>query len=561
MFDQVYEPYCWRLWHPLWHVESRRLAFLACREPFSLPLGSAKHCEHFNRSKLPSSGVGAFMSGPKFADVAMTESERYLLSLCRKAFLSLWAHPNVYTDEGKPTAKGVGKELCDLLVVFGNDVIIFSDKHCAYKETGNDDVDWKRWYRKAVGKSVGQLRGAASFIERFPERLFLDKFCTQPFPVAIPIASNRTIHLVAVTRGSLAACQSFFDNKSIGSLRFGSSVDEDEVPFAVGPISSPWGLIHVFDEHSLDVIFNELDTVADFVGYLRRRRALLEIQGAELVVDGEEQLLAQYLVNINEDGEHDFFPKPLDLRPGIGLDLIYVQEGQWESLVKNPQYVAKRVEDAVSYSWDRLISRFTDMGQSDIVDAVPIAWRGNSEPAVREMADENRFGRRILGAGFTSFLRSAEAGKSSARVMVSHTNKNRAYVFLAEPFLESFRDYNDYRTYRVQRLYAYCLAARLRVTTANAVIGIAIDSPGGPQKGGSEDLVYSFEPMLDDELIAQAKEVQEELGILLPENIRQEERRFLEFPDLKGQPSEPPITRQQRRFVERAEKKRSRRSW
>ena len=85
----------------------------------------------------------------------------------------LWAHPNVFTDEGRKNGHGSGKELCDLLVVFGDQVIVFSDKHCEYKETGNDEVDWKRWYRKAIDKSVRQLAGAASFIKRFPERLYL----------------------------------------------------------------------------------------------------------------------------------------------------------------------------------------------------------------------------------------------------------------------------------------------------------------------------------------------------------------------------------------------------
>jgi hypothetical protein len=126
----------------------------------------------------------------------MTDSERYLASLCRKAFLTLWAHPNVYTDESKPAGKGVGKELCDLLVVFDDDIIVFSDKHCAYKETGNDEVDWKRWYRKAINKSASQLQGAASFIQRFPNRLFLNAECTKPFPLKLPEPQVRRIHLV-----------------------------------------------------------------------------------------------------------------------------------------------------------------------------------------------------------------------------------------------------------------------------------------------------------------------------------------------------------------------------
>ncbi len=56
-----------------------------------------------------------------------TASERALTRLARKAFLSLWSYPNVYSDEGrsKGKGKGDGKELVDLLVVFGNDVLLF----------------------------------------------------------------------------------------------------------------------------------------------------------------------------------------------------------------------------------------------------------------------------------------------------------------------------------------------------------------------------------------------------------------------------------------------------
>ncbi len=67
-----------------------------------------------------------------------TASERALAGLARNAFLSLWSYPNVFTDEGRAKGKGDGKALCDLLVVFGNDVLLFSDKDCAYQS--NVDV-------------------------------------------------------------------------------------------------------------------------------------------------------------------------------------------------------------------------------------------------------------------------------------------------------------------------------------------------------------------------------------------------------------------------------------
>ena len=42
-----------------------------------------------------------------------TESERALAKLAKRAFLSLWSYPNVYTDVGRP-GPGDGKELCSV---------------------------------------------------------------------------------------------------------------------------------------------------------------------------------------------------------------------------------------------------------------------------------------------------------------------------------------------------------------------------------------------------------------------------------------------------------------
>lgn len=490
---------------------------------------------------------------------SMTDSERYLASLGQRAFLSLWSYPNVYTDEGKPADKGVGKELCDLLVVFGNDIIIFSDKHCAYKITGNVEVDWKRWYRKAIEKSVNQLRGAAAFIGRFPGRIFLEKECVTKFPVEIPSEEQRSIHLVAVTRGSLEACKAHFGGESVGSFMFMNMIKGDEFPFTLGAISSPWGMVHVFDEHSLDVIFNELDTVVDFVGYLKKRAIFLGSQNVEMIVSGEEQLLANYLVTLNQDGEHDFISQKYDNSMLSHNALLHIGEGHWESLIKNPQYLQKKRADKIGYFWDQVISRFIRNGGSDFVEDVPLDWRGNSEPALRCMAEEGRFGRRILGEGLVDFMRRAVPGESSARVMRSFLMPDRIYVLLAEAFDNSFENYEDYRTYRFHRLHAYCLVARLRAPDANVVVGIAFDSPGGHQKGGSEDLLYSYEANLTEELMNNARAAQRELGILLPENLRQGGRHHQEFPPLASRNSSMPISRQQRRALERAEKKRLRR--
>src|SRR5258706_2833184 len=88
-----------------------------------------------------------------------TDSERALARLARKAFLSLWSYPNVYSDEGRSGGKGDGKELVDLLVPFGNDVLLFSDKRCAFQADVDIKVARARWYKPAIAKSAPQLAG------------------------------------------------------------------------------------------------------------------------------------------------------------------------------------------------------------------------------------------------------------------------------------------------------------------------------------------------------------------------------------------------------------------
>src|SRR5687768_5334548 len=105
----------------------------------------------------------------------ITPAEQYLKMLCDNTFLSLWSYPGLFRDQG-------AKEVADLLVVFEQDVIIFSDKDCVYPTTPDAQVNWTRWFRTAIVKGANQAWGAERWITAFPDRLFLDPKCTQPFP-------------------------------------------------------------------------------------------------------------------------------------------------------------------------------------------------------------------------------------------------------------------------------------------------------------------------------------------------------------------------------------------
>ena len=96
---------------------------------------------------------------PVIKSESVTASESFLRGLCENTFLSLWSYPSVYRDQGKKGG-GDGKELCDLLVVFGDHVLIFSDKNCEFPKDKDEAVAWNRWFKRAVESSARQVWGA-----------------------------------------------------------------------------------------------------------------------------------------------------------------------------------------------------------------------------------------------------------------------------------------------------------------------------------------------------------------------------------------------------------------
>lgn len=230
------------------------------------------------------------------------ESEKLLAKLGDKAFLSLWSFANVYTDEGlkideKGQRKGQGEELCDLLVVFGNHVLIFSDKgQIEYRPTDDIKVGWRRWVERAFLKSAYSTYKAEKWIKQMPHRIFLDKECTEKFPIAIPDKDVIRVHRIAVTRGINEHSKKYYEDKS-GTLLIRPDIigkDHLDNPFMIGTADSNKGYVHFFDEESIDKVFEELDTIKDFTDYLSQKEELIN-SGMLLVAPGEDELLGYYL--------------------------------------------------------------------------------------------------------------------------------------------------------------------------------------------------------------------------------------------------------------------------
>jgi hypothetical protein len=287
----------------------------------------------------------------------VTAAERYLKRLCDHSFLSLWSYPGVYRDQGRIGKAGDGKEICDLLVVFEDHIIIFSDKDCQFPNTGNIEVDWSRWYRKAIHKSAEQVWGAARWIKTFPNRLFLDRACTQPFPIDLPDPARAKFHRIVVAHDGSRRCReelggsgSLMIAPDIIGAAHGASHAEDGRPFMVGQIDPAKGFVHVFDDTTLDVVMKMLDTITDFVSYLEKKETFV-LSGKLCWAAGEEELLAHYLKDINENQEHDF------LVPAK-FTAISLPEGLWNRFIRSTERRYQKKANEVSYAWDALIEQF-----------------------------------------------------------------------------------------------------------------------------------------------------------------------------------------------------------
>lgn len=442
-----------------------------------------------------------------------TASERYLAKLCRRSFLRLWSWPNVYRDQkfGRAT---IGKEVCDLLVVFDHHVFIFSDKYCEFPNSGNVQQDWIRWFKKAILKSAIQVCGAERWLRSYPHRLFLDKFCKQKFPVILPPNTRTVFHRIVVAHGSSQRCQEMFGGS--GSLIVNPRlVGKDHcdptsasfAPFTIGQLSEVNGFVHVIDDFSLDVLLTTLDTAPDLARYLQLREEFI-CSGKLGFAAGEEDLLAHYLRHANDKGEHHFHVPD-------NVTSIAIAEGSWRWFSVHPQYRAKVNADKISYAWDELIETFTKHLLEGSQYQIP-EYRmadpsiANQERGLRFLAREGRVRRRMLAKALLGLMERGNAHGKAARIVQPGNAGDPYYVFLSLQHPPN-RTFEVYRRGRARLLEAYCMATRLEHADAHYVVGIATEPLNYDAR--SEDMFVMDGSIWTAEMAAQADVLKREFGI------------------------------------------------
>lgn len=445
----------------------------------------------------------------------LTPSERRLARLADRAFLRLWSYPNTFNDRTK-TACGGGQEIADLLAVFENHVVLFSDKAIAWQDDKPTDLAWSRWFRRAIVGAVVQLNGAERWLDQHPDRVFTDKHCRQPLPVPLPNKASRVTHLVAVVTGAEAACRRYFSDPR-GTLMIQPALKgaahvettrEGFQPFLVGDVNPSGTFVHVFDPVGLELVMNELDTVADLTAYLSARARFLR-SGQLALAAGEEHLLAAYMMNGFRAGRPGFISEKL--RKKARRAQVVIPEGEYETYVSSQLHAEIAALKKQSMLWDEVI----EIVSEDVLKGTSIAILDHepsvrlSEQALRVIAAESRMNRVSLAQSLWGAM--DQCLEQNMARFVRRTFVTRrfpmqriGYVFLILPQDHGAGTYEEYRSYRSQMLSTYCFSVFREQPRLDTVVGMAFDifRRDGEIRTRSEDVLALAPPEWTPDLLA-----------------------------------------------------------
>jgi hypothetical protein len=395
----------------------------------------------------------------------VTPTERFLASIARDSFLSLWSYSNPYRDQGKLGSHGHGKELCDLLVICQNDLIIFSDKECVFPETGDLSLDWSRWYRAAVRDSASQIFGAERWIRNFPDRVFVDRECKERPHAPIPNTASARVHRVIVAHG-VSAKYARQQGHSRDSLRLISRLKGDDhlrAPLAIGQVDPARGYVHVLDQGSIGTVVQELNTVTDFLVYLSWKEEIVT-KGLLASAESELDLLAEFLVGRT---------------PGLvlaGRTRLAVNPGAWDAYRGSAAYSLKVEADKVSFTIDQLIEELIQGALDGRV--LPDHQEGFTlstlERAIRWLAREPRLRRRVLGKAWADKIRETPHNQVGVRWLEMPGIGDPWYLILVMPRTAGQTEM-EYRDHRFKRLLEYTLAGKVIGRAPNDILAVATD--------------------------------------------------------------------------------------
>ena len=380
-------------------------------------------------------------------------AEQFVQELGKRSFLEDWCYNNPLLPNGK--------EWCDLLVVYDTVAIIWQIKDLKLDEHG-------KYKKSEIRKNIRQTVTAKN-------RMSLKNF---------------DIELENPRRG-----KEIFQSKNIEEVYLISALLGEGEDFFSFVEKYKGQIIHIFTREFTEIILKELDTIKDFVDYLRKKEELISWNKKMIISGGERELLAYYLMN---ERNFDIFKEP---------DVVTLTEGIWDELQSRPEYLTKKEEDKISYGWDSIIDKAHSLDNSEY------------EMVARELARPNRFQRRVLSKSFF------EAHTNAHEITEANIYRR---VMKTEDATYCFLFYDDVEPRNVRRgmLSQLCFVARGIYRENSKVIGIATEMKVRPMCS-YDFCLLEIPEWMDDHQQAMEK-TQKEYGILI--NLKEKRFREHEYP-------------------------------
>lgn len=304
--------------------------------------------------------------------------EALVENLANHTYLKYWCFLNPKDRLGNK------KEICDLLILFKDTLLIISIKNYLFK--GN----YERYFKSTIQKAIKQISGA--------ERKLFES--SSPIQFEHPVTG---IH--QFDRTQYSKVQRIIINLSDLPMFYPGGLNIHERKYA-----------HIFNWSAFLGVVTELDTIPDLLNYLEERERVFtnrklifalgsendwkdshikaffdyseganELQRCDFLISGSEQdLLGDFLYHDRRFSEQ--------YNSDVSSNLI-VLDNVWKSYLGEKRVILKKGADQASYFVDELVKR-------EIVNM--------KHPSKLDLAIEllalSRFERRILGKQFYEFL-------------------------------------------------------------------------------------------------------------------------------------------------------------
>jgi hypothetical protein len=362
--------------------------------------------------------------------------EEFVNEISNSSFLDYWCYPSPKDEYGDK------KEICDLLILFGNSIIIISVKNYEFKDS------YLRYFRKTIDKAVKQIYGA--------ERKLL--------------SSKRDIFIKHPKR----EIERFQKENIVNIYRVIVNLGEGVRFYPFNKATKDEKFITLLDKDAFQTIVHELDTIPDFIEYLQKREELFADKIVTILPGDEDDFPVETAKQFNEyvnqnfnpnkkqsiiisGTEHDFlasylmnnrsFPEFFQSKKNNGL--IVQLDGNWTEYNERDQVMKKRDLDKKSYFLDELVKR-----------EVISNYNEDSFELAKAILSFNRFNRRIISSIFLDFYYTYKDANENFLARRYTDFDGVGFVFAFYPLempqkmvnallriaLDSFSVYSDYKS-------------------------------------------------------------------------------------------------------------------